>query len=85
MTNVTRTAASDFVHGPYTGRAGEPIEMPKGVADDLERAGLLHPDQADAGTKAAPAHENKMAPEPANKSGVRMSVPADTKAAKPSK
>lgn len=54
------TVITNFVHGSYTGKRNEGIELPAAVAVDLERAGLVK-------TKAAPEPENKMAREPANK------------------
>ena len=55
------TATTNFVHGPHVGKRNEEMDLPEAVAADLEKAGLVK-------TKAAPAPENKMAREPANKS-----------------
>ena len=57
------TANDSFVHGQYMLDKGQKQEMPKGIADDLVKVGLVTLHE----TKQAPAPQNKMAPDAANK------------------
>lgn len=81
--NVKVRAKHGFIHGAYRLDAGDSAEMPKGIADDLEAAGLVELGGSGApDAKAAPPHENKMASPLANKaSGVTLGPAQEAKAA----
>ena len=51
---------SDFIHGQINAREGHAQLMEAGLAEELERAGLVR-------IKMAPAYANKMMSEPVNK------------------
>lgn len=57
------TAKATFVHGSYSLKSRQNIDLPASTARELEAAGLV----SIAEEKKAPEPENKMAPKPANK------------------
>lgn len=83
MSNIKVRAKHGFIHGAYRLDAGDSAEMPKGIADDLEAAGLVEVGGGDAAdVKAAPVHENKMAAPLVNKTvGLTLGPAQEAKAA----
>lgn len=66
-------AATSFAHGSRSYNVGDQVEVTKGEADELEKAGLITLGEAPGEQEPEPAEkmaddvENKMADAPANK------------------
>lgn len=54
---------ANVIHGDYAMAEGDELEIPDVIAEELIKAGFVEQSKR----KMAPAHENKMQPDPSNK------------------
>lgn len=60
-------AKQSFFHGRHRYEAGDPVDVSKGEADDLQKAGLIGEEDLIGGEKMAEPVKNKMEKPASNK------------------